>query len=74
VVAGIGLWQASTDPAPDAGLFKVVRVVDGDTIEVTYGGHAERIRYIGVNTPEVHHPTMGKSRAGARRLRQIVGL
>jgi hypothetical protein len=49
VVAGIGLWQAVTEPAPEAGLFKVVRVVDGDTIEVAYGGHSERIRYIGMN-------------------------
>lgn len=32
----------------------VKRVVDGDTIELTNG---QKVRYIGVNTPETHHPT-----------------
>lgn len=31
----------------------VQRVVDGDTVVLTGG---ERIRYIGVDTPELHHP------------------
>jgi len=30
------------------------RVVDGDTIRVTVGGTAERVRYIGINAPELH--------------------
>jgi micrococcal nuclease len=30
----------------------VVRVVDGDTILVDLGGRQERVRYIGVDTPE----------------------
>jgi len=64
IVAANGLWQAATEPPPEAGLFKVVRVVDGDTIEVAYGGHTERIRYIGINTPEVHHPTKGEEPGG----------
>ena len=34
-------------------LFLVVRVIDGDTIELVSG---ERVRYIGVNTPETVHP------------------
>lgn len=39
---------------PSAGLAAVVqRVVDGDTV-VLAGG--ERVRYIGVDTPELHHP------------------
>ena len=36
------------------GLF--VRDVDGDTIDVTIDGHAERIRLIGINTPETVKP------------------
>jgi len=64
IVAANGLWQAATEPPPEAGLFKVVRVVDGDTIEVAYGGHTERVRYIGVNTPETHHPTKGEEPGG----------
>lgn len=38
---------------------KVTRVVDGDTIQVKLGNKTEKIRMIGVNTPETHHPTKG---------------
>ena len=31
---------------------EVLRVVDGDTIEVLVGGQEEHVRYIGVDTPE----------------------
>jgi micrococcal nuclease len=31
----------------------VTKVTDGDTIHVTYQGHDERVRLIGVDTPEV---------------------
>jgi micrococcal nuclease len=34
----------------------VVRVVDGDTIEVRLGGRLEDVRYIGVDTPETVKP------------------
>jgi len=44
--------------APDVGL--VVRVVDGDTIHVRLADRLEKLRYIGVNTPEVHHPRRGE--------------
>ena len=37
-----------------AELAVVKRVIDGDTIELSDG---RRIRYIGVDTPELHHPT-----------------
>jgi micrococcal nuclease len=36
--------------------FVVKRVVDGDTIELEDG---TKVRYVGVNTPETHHPTKG---------------
>jgi micrococcal nuclease len=68
VVASIGLWQVPTEPASDAGVFQVVQVVDG--------GRTERIRYIGMNTPEVHHPTKGEEPGGreaAEVNRQLVG-
>jgi len=35
---------------------RVVRVVDGDTVVVRTGGHQERVRYIGVDTPESVKP------------------
>jgi micrococcal nuclease len=37
----------------------VVKVVDGDTIHVLVGGRREKVRYIGVDTPETKHPTKG---------------
>lgn len=39
-----------------AELAVVLRVVDGDTIELSDG---RKVRYIGVDTPELHHPTKG---------------
>ncbi len=42
----------------------VVRVVDGDTIHVRMGTRLEKVRYIGVNTPELHHPTKGEEPGG----------
>jgi len=38
---------------------RVLEVTDGDTIVVEIDGREERVRYIGVNTPETHHPTIG---------------
>ena len=37
----------------------VVKVVDGDTIHVQVGATREKVRYIGVDTPETRHPTKG---------------
>lgn len=36
---------------------RVVRVVDGDTIRVSVGGHVYTVRYIGIDTPETKHPS-----------------
>ena len=36
---------------------KVVEVIDGDTIEVSIDGNEERVRYIGVDTPEFDYET-----------------
>lgn len=35
---------------------RVVRVVDGDTIVVSAGGREDRVRYIGIDTPETVKP------------------
>jgi micrococcal nuclease len=40
------------EPARDRATAEVLRVVDGDTIEVLIGGEEEDVRYIGVDTPE----------------------
>ena len=43
---------------------RVVLIVDGDTIHVRVGSRVEKVRYIGVNTPEVHHPRRGEEPGG----------
>ncbi len=42
----------------------VIRIVDGDTIHVRVGERLEKVRYIGVNTPELHHPRKGEEPGG----------
>lgn len=49
--SGPGAGRGGLSAEPAAAL--VQRVVDGDTV-VLAGG--ERVRYIGVDTPELHHP------------------
>ncbi len=63
-VAGI----AGAQPAPLEGT--VVRIVDGDTIHVRLADRIEKVRYIGVNTPEVHHPRKGEE-PGGREAAQV---
>jgi micrococcal nuclease len=53
----------------------VVRVVDGDTIEVEMGGRRHTVRYIGIDTPEVadpRRPVMCYGEEASRRNRQLV--
>jgi micrococcal nuclease len=51
------LQQAHDAPGPaSTSVGRVVRVVDGDTIRVSIGGREERVRYIGVDTPESVKP------------------
>ena len=42
-----------TVTAPNA---VVVHVVDGDTVDVEVGGRTERVRLLGIDTPEIAHP------------------
>lgn len=47
----------STSTTSQSGkLVKVTRVVDGDTIDVEIDGKTERVRYIGIDTPETVDP------------------
>jgi micrococcal nuclease len=59
LVIALPAWSA---PATLEGM--VERVVDGDTIHVRLGARVEKVRYIGINTPEVHHPTKGEEPGG----------
>jgi micrococcal nuclease len=39
---------------------RVIRVIEGDTIEVDLGRRQrEKVRYLGINTPETSHPRQG---------------
>jgi micrococcal nuclease len=63
------LVAAPTGPIESA---LVLRVVDGDTIVVDRGQGPERVRYIGMDTPETVHPDlpvewMGKEASAANR-------
>ena len=51
-----GQWTPNSPPKPPR-LWRVVRVVDGDTVEVAHRGRTESVRVIGIDTPETVHPT-----------------
>lgn len=38
------------------GLYSISHFIDGDTIAVNMNGHEEKVRFIGVDTPETHKP------------------
>ena len=44
------------DHEPGTGVATVTHVVDGDTIDVRIGEHEERVRLIGIDTPETKKP------------------
>lgn len=48
------------------GPYKVVRVVDGDTIIVDIAGEDTRVRLIGIDTPESVHPDASKNTAAGK--------
>src|SRR5215213_4702317 len=57
VAALLGFDLTGGEHEDGAGLGKesrarVLRVIDGDTIEVDLGGREEHVRYIGIDTPE----------------------
>ncbi len=56
------LLSAAPTAAQQAAL--VTGIVDGDTIHVVIGNQTETVRYIGINTPEIHHPTKGRQPGG----------
>jgi micrococcal nuclease len=51
-------WQRGPagDDGPSTLTARVLRAVDGDTIEVRIGARTEDVRYIGVDTPETVKP------------------
>jgi len=68
LLVGVGIlaylavdWLSGRDHSPTGspatpGVVEVAKVVDGDTIEVVVGGETERVRLIGIDTPETKDP------------------
>jgi micrococcal nuclease len=54
VMLGAAVAAACGAAQPAAGDAVVAEVVDGDTIDVVIGGREERVRMLGIDTPEVH--------------------
>lgn len=48
------IGQSAKESQP--GLYTVTRFVDGDTIAVDMNGKTEKVRFVGVDTPETHKP------------------
>jgi micrococcal nuclease len=80
-------WEGSEAAiAPAEAVVRVVRVIDGDTIEVRLGGQDEDVRLIGVDTPETVKPDtpvqcygerashFTKRRLTGRRVRLVFGV
>lgn len=56
-------YQADAlDPAVEDGIaeVEVVEVIDGDTIRILLGGRVQKLRFIGVDSPELNHPARGE--------------
>ncbi len=53
---GVSSCRGGTAPASN-GLATVIAVVDGDTIDVEIDGRTERVRLIGIDTPETKKPS-----------------
>lgn len=51
-----GISLDAPDTMEEEGTYQVVRIVDGDTIVVKIGGNDEKVRLIGIDTPESVHP------------------
>jgi endonuclease YncB( thermonuclease family) len=63
-LVGVALLVALAAAAPVAaqtrvGPAYVTRVVDGDTLYAELGGRLEAVRYLGINSPRIEHPTLG---------------
>src|SRR5690606_19785995 len=65
---GCGLVRVPTGPAPQGDEARVIRIVDGDTIEVVLRGNSETVRYVGVDTPERGQPGYNAAKEANRAL------
>lgn len=67
------IWVYGAERPPESGL--VIHIYDGDTIQVSIGGKKEKVRLLGVDTPEKKGPyTKAEPMGGeaSRRTAQLV--
>lgn len=79
-------WERDPGGGPAEAMARVVRVIDGDTIEARLGGAVDDVRLIGVDTPETVKPGtpvqcfgerashFTKRRLTGRRVRLVFGV
>ena len=67
---GGGFAPATSTAAPQGDAVPVVKVIDGDTIRVRIGNQEEKVRLIGIDTPEVasHDCFAGEATEELKRL------
>lgn len=53
---GVIRQASQTAQRNQPGLYRVSHFVDGDTIAVSMNGRDEKVRFIGIDTPETHKP------------------
>ena len=46
----------NNEPLPDGANGRIVEVIDGDTVDIRIGSRTERVRLIGIDTPETKKP------------------
>ncbi|CAN5708996.1 hypothetical protein BH18ACT2_BH18ACT2_09700 [soil metagenome] len=54
VLLTIGLVACASPSTRPADVGTVIGVVDGDTVDIEIGGRSERVRLLGIDTPEVY--------------------
>ncbi|HEU4370591.1 MAG TPA: thermonuclease family protein [Methylomirabilota bacterium] len=59
VILTLAACPLPAHPQSSAGPAYVTRVIEGDTLYAELGGRLEAVRYLGVNTPRIEHPTRG---------------
>jgi micrococcal nuclease len=79
-------WEGDPEAGPAEAIGRVIRVIDGDTIEARIGDEVEDVRLIGVDTPETVKPGtpvqcfgerashFTKRRLSGRRVRLVFGV
>jgi micrococcal nuclease len=72
----IGLYlqigEPNSDQSIQPGYYEVLSIADGDTITVDMEGKKEKIRFIGVDTPEVAHNSGEVNQCYAQRAKAFV--